>query len=97
MRASVAIGRQLRSLGVSEATPLDLPSEQFKSLQRAFHHSPPGRPEAIDLPEAGNTDIVIEDIFRIFHTEMLAGFGGVEIRERQPAALRAPPRATFAS
>jgi hypothetical protein len=34
-----------------------------------IHQSHPGRTEANDLPEAGSTDIVFEDIFRVSGTE----------------------------
>jgi poly [ADP-ribose] polymerase len=78
--ASLAVDRKFLTLGLSEATPLNHDSQEFKRLHRYFYPSHPGRTEANDLPEAGHTDIVIEDIVRISHTEELAGFGGVDLR-----------------
>jgi hypothetical protein len=70
--ASLAVDRKFLTLGLSEATPLDHDSQEFKRLYRYLHQSHPGRTEANDLSEAGHTDIVIEDIVRISHTEELA-------------------------
>jgi hypothetical protein len=39
MHASMAIDREFRALALSEATPLDHHSEEFKSLHRYFHQS----------------------------------------------------------
>jgi poly [ADP-ribose] polymerase len=78
--ASLAVDRKFLTLGLSEATLLNHDSQEFKRLYRYLHQSHPGRTEANDLSEAGHTDIVIEDIVRISHTEELAGFGGVDLR-----------------
>jgi hypothetical protein len=65
MHPRMAIDRAFLPLALSEATPLDRESQEFKSFHRYFHQSRPGRIEANDLPEAGNREIVIEGIFRI--------------------------------
>jgi hypothetical protein len=61
------------------------------------HQSHPGRAEANDPPEAGDTDIVIEDIFRISRTKELAGFGDVDLRNAKDSRrIRGDPFGTEA-
>jgi hypothetical protein len=78
--ASMAVGSKFLTLGLSEVTPLNHDSEEFKGLHRYFHQSHPGRTESNDMPAADHTDIVVEDIFRISRTKELAGFGDVDLR-----------------
>jgi poly [ADP-ribose] polymerase len=78
--ASMALDSKFLTLGLSEATPLNHDSEEFKGLHRYFHQSHPGRTESNDMPAADHTDIVVEDIFRISRTKELAGFGDVDLR-----------------
>jgi hypothetical protein len=78
--ASMAVDSKFLTLGLSEATPLNHDSEEFKRLHRYFHQSHPGRTEVNDLSPADHTDIVIEDIVRISRTKELAGFCDVDLR-----------------
>jgi hypothetical protein len=86
--ASMAVDSKFLTLGLSEATPLKHDSEEFKRLHRYFHQSHPGRTETNDLPEAGHTDVAIEDIFRICRTEEMAGFGDVDMRNAKDSRRR---------
>jgi hypothetical protein len=61
----MAVDSQFLTPGLSEATPLNDDSEEFKGLHRYFHQSHPGRTEANDLSGPDDTETVIKDIFRI--------------------------------
>jgi hypothetical protein len=86
--ASMAVDSKFLTIGFCEATPLDQDSEEFKRLHRYFYQSHPGRTEANDLPEAGHTDVAIEDIFRISRTEEMAEFGDVDMRNGKDSRRR---------
>jgi hypothetical protein len=86
--ASMAVDSKFLTIGFCDATLLDHDSEEFKRLHRYFYQSHSGRTEAHDLPEAGHTDVAIEDIFRISRTEEMAGFGDVDMRNAKDSRRR---------